>query len=137
MQKMFFGILLLGFFACEPPREASRDAQKQEAIRETRQQAVRQTEARIAELDQALGSFRAELRDDELNVDPQIVNEREQSLLERRALLDEKVQRYNNAIMSGTDMEAADLKAEINREIDEILAEIVGFRKERERLIDP
>jgi hypothetical protein len=130
-------IIILFLFSCESPREVSRNAQQQQALRATREAAVRHTENNLIELDQLLGAFRAELRDGELKVNPEIIIEREQSLLDKRILLDDKVQRYNNAVMSGSDIEAADLKAEINREIELILNEMDSFKKERQRLIEP
>jgi uncharacterized protein YlxW (UPF0749 family) len=121
-----FGILGISvmFFACEPGKKTA--TTEAEPITETVSPGTESAEAldtRIRDLNQEFTSVEREVMASD-NVTNEGFREDWRSLEVKRHDLNRKIELYNNAIERGAELEASELRTDINRLINELESEL-------------
>jgi chromosome segregation ATPase len=122
-------LLIGGLVSCGPAREGDRRTDRDEARYETREQTVEQLDTRIRDLNEDFASVEQDLRSNG-RVAETDVRDSWQSLESRREALNTNIDRYNAAVMQDAELEAARIRSEIERQVDELESGLENFRDE-------
>jgi archaellum component FlaC len=132
LNKVFSGFLVLAlavFISCAPGRDGTRDRGEARGT-ETTEETIEALDTRIRDLNRELASVERDFREGERSDDAE---ESWSAIEQRRQDLNMHIERYNTAIQREAELEAAQIRGEIDRQLNELEREVNEFRKDHGR----